>query len=392
MNPIRDFKYIAGKAFLTEIQISNGVKILVINCGSSSIKYKLYNFPASTLIVKGLIERVGEKKSGIKDHTQGIKVLIADILKKKAVESLEEISAIGHRVVHGAEVFRQPRLIDNKVIKNIKKCSGLAPLHNPANLAGIISCKKFFSKIPQVAVFDTAFHQSIPEHAYRYALQNKYYHKYKIRKYGFHGTSHQFVAQTAAKQLAKPLNKLKLITCHLGNGCSITAINKGQSVDTSMGFTPLEGLIMGTRCGDIDPAVILYIMKKENLSISAASDILNKKSGLLGVSGISNDFRAIKEGAKKGKSLAKLAYDMFIYRIKKYIGAYYFVLAGVDAICFTGGIGENNLDVLNSIKKDISTIIPKKVKVLTIPTDEELMIANLTYELITAKYEYKGLK
>lgn len=360
------------------------MKILVINCGSSSIKYKLYDFPRNVLIVKGLIEKIGENNC-CKNHTQGIKALIEDILKKRAVKDLKEISAIGHRVVHGGEAFRQPHSIDAKVIKKIKECSRLAPLHNPANLAGIAGCKKFFPKIPQIAVFDTAFHQSIPAHAYMYALPVKFYHKYKVRKYGFHGTSHQFVAQAAAKKIGKPLNKLKIITCHLGNGCSIAAIDNGRPVDTSMGFTPLEGLMMGTRSGDVDPAAIFHIMKKEKLSIARMDEILNKKSGLLGVSGVSNDFRAIIKAVERGNRGAKLAYEMFIYRIKKYIGAYYFVLGGADAVCFTGGIGENNKGIVDSIKKDILASAGKKVKILTVPTDEELMIADLTYELITAE-------
>jgi len=357
------------------------MKILVINCGSSSIKYKLYDFPADGLIAKGLIEKIGEPSSEVKNHTQGIKALVSDILKKKAVKSMEEISVVGHRVVHGAETFREPCLIDEKVIEKIKECAQLAPLHNPANLAGIISSKKILPKAAQVAVFDTAFHQTIPEHAFMYALPGEYYRKYKVRKYGFHGTSHQFVAQAAAKQLGRPISKLKLITCHLGNGCSITAVDKGKSVDTSMGFTPLEGLIMGTRCGDIDPAAVFYIMKKEKLSLSQMDEILNKKSGLLGVSGRSNAFRAIKKAAAEKDPSAKLAYEMFIYRIKKYIGAYNFILGGADAVCFTGGIGENSPKLIEAIKKDITAAAAQKTKVLVISTDEEMMIADLAYKL-----------
>ena len=360
-------------------------KVLVINCGSSSIKYKLYNFPSKTLLIKGIIERIGEKRSLVKNHHQGVKVLVADILKKRAVSGLNEISAIGHRVVHGGETFTQPHLIDQRVVKKIKECAQLAPLHNPVNLAGIIGCRKIFPQISQVAVFDTAFHQSIPEHAFMYPLPISYYKRYKIRKYGFHGTSHQFVAAQAAKVLRKPLNKLKLITCHLGNGCSLTAIDRGKSIDTSMGFTPLEGLMMGTRSGDIDVAAVFYLMKKEKLTISEMDEILNKKSGILGVSGLSNDFRTLKKAVKRKNRRATLAYDMFIYRLKKYIGAYYFILSRPDAVCITGGIGEHSSKLVNIIKRDVLKVCDGKTKVLIIPTDEEFMIANLTYELIKGR-------
>jgi len=361
------------------------MKILIVNCGSSSIKYKLYDFPSKSLLVKGVIERIGETKSQVQNHHQGIKVLVEDILNKGVVTNLNEISAIGHRVVHGGETFTQPHLIDAKVIKKIEECAQLAPLHNPVNLAGIIGCRKLFPRIPQVAVFDTAFHQTIPEYAFMYPLPIEYYKKYKIRKYGFHGTSHQFIATEAAKILKKPLNKLRLITCHLGNGCSVAAIDKGKSIDTSMGFTPLEGLMMGTRSGDVDIAAIFYLMKKENFSVSEMDNILNKKSGILGIFGSSNDFRALKKAAKAGNSRAKLAYEMFIYRLKKYIGAYYFILGRPDAICITGGIGEHSNQIDSITKKDILKIGDKKTKVLVIPTDEELMIANLTYELLKKK-------
>lgn len=358
------------------------MKTLVINCGSSSIKYKLYDFPSKTLLIKGIIERIGEKSSQVKNHHQGIKVLLADILKRKVVTGLDEISAIGHRVVHGGEAFTQPHLIDERIIRKIKECAQLAPLHNPVNLAGIMGCRTLFPDIPQVAVFDTAFHQSIAEHVFMYPIPITYYRKYKIRKYGFHGTSHQFVAQRAAEILKRPLNKLKLITCHLGNGCSLTAIDKGKSIDTSMGFTPLEGLMMGTRSGDIDVAAVFYLMKKEKLSVSEMDEVLNKKSGILGITGLSNDFRSLRKAVRKGNRRAKLAYDMFIYRLRKYIGAYYFILGRPDAICITGGIGEHSNRITNIIKKDVLKVCNGKTKVLVIPTDEELMIANLTYELI----------
>jgi acetate kinase len=367
---------------LNEKLLASKTKILTINCGSSSIKYKLYSFPGGELLNKGLIEKIGERASRVSNHTQGIKKVFDNLLKDKAISSLEEINAIGHRVVHGGETFREPHLIDKEVIRKIKECSKLAPLHNPANLEGIKACKKVLKDILQVAVFDTAFHHTIPEYAYMYALPTKYYKKYKIRRYGFHGTSHQFVARRASQIVKKPLSNLNLITCHLGNGCSITAIKKGKPIDTSMGFTPLEGLVMGTRCGDIDPAAVLYLMQKESFSVNQIDEILNKKSGLLGISGVSNDVRTIKKEVKRGNRLAKLALDVFVYRIIKYIGAYWFILGGADAICFTAGIGENNPDIISKIKKELYRVINKKTKVLTIPTDEELMIANLTYNLI----------
>lgn len=361
------------------------MKILVINCGSSSIKYKLYQFPKRELITKGLIERVGERGSSVKDHADGIKKLLHNLVKDNVISHLGQISAIGHRVVHGGEHFRKPIRINAKVIKKIRECSHLAPLHNPANLAGIMGCKKALPKIPHIAVFDTAFHQTIPEHAYMYPIPTRYYEKYGVRKYGFHGTSHQFVSNQAAKILKKPLNKLKLIVCHLGNGCSVTAVDRGKSIDTSMGFTPLEGLMMGSRCGDIDVAAVFYIMKKERLPIHKMSRILNKKSGFIGVSQISNDIRPIRKKAKKGNHLAKLALEMFIYRIKKYIGDYLLVLGGADAVCFTAGIGENCPDITNRIKRDIAKLTKNKTKTLIIRTDEELMIAHLTYQLSRKK-------
>jgi len=375
-----------------ESKKKSDTKVLVVNCGSSSIKYKLYGFPSKALLIKGVIERIGEKKSRVKNHCQGVEVLVADILKKRIVSDLSEISSIGHRVVHGGETFTQPRLIDQRVVKKIKECADLAPLHNPVNLAGISGCQKIFPDIPQVAVFDTAFHQSIPEQAFMYPLPISYYKRYKIRKYGFHGTSHQFVANQAAKVLGKPLDKLRLITCHLGNGCSLAAIDRGKSIDTSMGFTPLEGLMMGTRSGDVDVAAIFYLMKKEKLSISAMDDILNKKSGILGVFGLSNDFRVLSKSVKRGNRRAMLAYEMFVYRLKKYIGAYYFILGQPDAVCITGGIGEHSSKLVNIIKNDISKVYNGRTKVLIIPTDEELMIANLTYELVCSKLKGKVSK
>jgi acetate kinase len=348
------------------------MKILVINCGSSSIKYKLFQMPQERLVSKGLIEHIGEKGSKIGDHYTGLKIILGKI---------NSVNAIGHRVVHGAEKFRRPVLINNQVIRKIRQCCSIAPLHNPANLAGILACKKLLAGKKQVAVFDTAFHQTIPDYAYTYGLPYEYYKKFGIRKYGFHGTSHEYVAGEAARILKKPLEKLKIITCHLGNGCSITAVDKGKSIDTSMGFTPLEGLIMGTRCGDIDPALVTYIMRKAKISIPQIEDILNKTSGLKGISGASNDMRILESRAKSGNRRAKLAIDIFTYRIKKYIGAYSAIMNGLDVLVFTAGIGENQKRIRDKISKGIFSCLNKKPKVLVIPTDEELMIARQTYLL-----------
>ncbi|MFH0790778.1 MAG: acetate kinase [Candidatus Omnitrophota bacterium] len=349
------------------------MRILVINSGSSSIKYKLFLMPDRTLVSKGLIEHIGEKGSEIQDHYTGIGIIL---------EKINQIDAVGHRVVHGAEEFREPVLINDYVIRKIKQYGILAPLHNPANLTGILACKKLLPDVQQAAVFDTAFHQTIPDYAYMYGLPYQYYKKLGIRKYGFHGTSHSYVASEAAGCLKKPLKKLKIITCHLGNGCSITAIDKGRSIDTSMGFTPLEGLVMGTRCGDIDPALVTYIMQKEKLDIPQIDGILNKASGLRGISGISNDMRLLEKKAGTGSRRAKLAIDIFTYRIKKYIGAYTAVMSGCDALVFTAGIGENQAGVRKRICQGVFSHLKKKPKILVIPTDEELMIARQTYKLI----------
>jgi len=348
------------------------MKILVINCGSSSIKYKLFDMPKERQMQNGIIEHIGESGSKIQGHYTGIKL----ILKKIA-----SVSCVGHRVVHGAEKFQKPVLINNSVIKKIRECSAIAPLHNPANLAGILACKKLLPGVAQVAVFDTAFHQTLPAHAYIYGLAYKYYKRFGIRKYGFHGTSHEYVAGEAARILKRPLNKLKIITCHLGNGCSITAIDRGKAIDTSMGFTPLEGLVMGTRCGDIDPALVTYIMRKEHLGIQSIDELLNKASGLKGISGISNDMRILTRKAMTGNKRAKLAIDIFIYRIKKYIGAYTAIMNGVDALVFTAGIGENQGGVRKKICEGIFAHLKKRPKILVIPTNEELMIARQTYKI-----------
>ena len=360
--------------------------ILVINCGSSSAKYQLFDIKKYRSLAKGLIERIGTS-GHCKNHCDAIKVIVSKLTDKKTgvIKSTDDIDGIGHRVVHGGEEFKTSTLITAKVIASIAKYSELAPLHNPPSLSGINACLDILKGIPQVAVFDTSFHQTMSEKVFLYGLPYKYYKKYGIRKYGFHGTSHRWVAEEAAKELGKPRNLLKLITCHLGNGCSMTAVDKGKSIDTSMGFTPLEGLLMGTRSGDLDPAVVFYLMEKERLSPHRISDILNKESGLLGVSGISNDMRDLIKGSRvqgPGSRRAKLAIDMFIYRIEKYIGAYQASMKGLDAIIFTAGIGEHNPWLVNRIKKDLKSVVNKKVKFLVIPTNEELLIARDTYEII----------
>ena len=352
------------------------MKILIINSGSSSIKYKLFDMPKARLDSKGTIDHIGEKGSKFKDHYSGLKIIL---------DGIKLVEAVGHRVVHGAEKFKRPVIVDQDVIKGIKKCCEIAPLHNPANLSGILACQKLLPGIKQVAVFDTAFHQSLPEHAYIYGLPYEYYQKLGIRKYGFHGTSHEYVALQASRILKKPINKLKLITCHLGNGCSITAIDKGKSVDTSMGFTPLEGLVMGTRCGDTDPALVTHIMHMKKLDTKQMDRILNKESGLKGISGISNDMRLLEEKTAAGNRRAKLAVDIFVYRIRKYIGAYITVLCNLDALVFTAGIGENQAGIREKICRGLFNCLRAKPKVLVIPTNEELMIAQQAYKLIRRK-------
>lgn len=349
------------------------MKILVINSGSSSIKYKVFRMPEEQEVSRGLIEHIAEEGSKIKDHYCGLKAILGKI---------NSVCAVGHRVVHGKEKFQKPVLINAPVIKEIRKCSSIAPLHNPANLAGILACKKLLPGIKQTAVFDTAFHHTLPDYAYIYGLPYRYYKRYGIRKYGFHGSSHQYVANEAAGILKLPLNKLRIITCHLGNGCSIAAIYKGSSIDTSMGLTPLEGLVMGTRCGDIDPALVTYIMRKSRLDIDAIDNLLNKDSGLKGISGISNDMRLLEAKRLKKDRRAKLAIDIFIYRIKKYIGAYTAIMGGCDALVFTAGIGENQRAIRQKVCKGLFSHLKKKPRVLVIPTNEELMIARQTYKLV----------
>ena len=368
------------------------IKILVINSGSSSIKYRLFEVSTNSrkdahyvLLQKGLIERIGQKDSGVQNHREGLRLLLDDLVAggNAKLKSLNEISAVGHRVVHGGVTFNRPTLITDEVIAKIKECFELAPLHNPANFAGIEACKEMLPSVTQVAIFDTAFHQTLPEYAYIYGLPYEYYEKYNLRKFGFHGTSHQYVAHEAAKLLKKPLSRLKLITCHLGNGCSIAAIQYGKSIDTSMGFTPLEGLVMGTRCGDIDPASVIFLAEKEKISLEEIDKVLNYHSGLKGISGISNDIREIKKAAKAGHVRARLALEIFIYRIKKYIGSYIAALGGVDAIVFTAGIGENEKDIRAKVVNGLFGFLsPKKTKILVIETNEELMIAKQTFQLV----------
>lgn len=396
------------------------MKVLVLNSGSSSVKYQLIDMQDESVLAKGIVERIGiensvlehetyegkkiEIESDIPDHKTGIKNVIDVLLDEKygVLENIDNINAVGHRVVHGGEEFAESTLINEEVIHEIEKVSELAPLHNPHNLTGIKVCSKLLPDKPQVAVFDTAFHQTMPRRAYMYGLPYEFYKKYGIRRYGFHGTSHKYVAQRAADLIGKPIEDLKIITCHLGNGASVAAINSGKSVDTSMGLTPLEGLVMGTRCGDIDPAIIPFIMGKEDLSINEVDDIMNKESGLAGVSGISSDHRDVQAAAGNGNQRAKTALEIFDYRVTKYIGAYMTAMGGVDAIVFTAGIGEyqsktrasiiKNLSFLNihldenanKLKKEeveISTP-DSEVKVFIIPTNEELMIARDTMDHI----------
>lgn len=394
------------------------MKVLVINAGSSSIKYQLYQMPDATVLAKGVIEKIGEEASKlshcyndkthtidakVENHEEGMELILSMLVNKDVgvIESVSEIGAVGHRVVHGAEEFTGSVVIDEKVIASIEKFADLAPLHNPPNLTGIRAAQHKLPKAKQIACFDTAFHTTIPEVAYMYALPYELYEKYRIRRYGFHGTSHRYVARRAAALMGKGKYDVNLITCHLGNGCSITAVKNGKSVDTSMGLTPLEGVVMGTRTGDFDPAVLFYLADK-GYDTKMLNSLCNKKSGLLGISGLSNDMRNLSKLAEKGNKRAKLAIDIFCYRIRKYIGAYTAVLGMVDAVVFTGGIGENAVDVRQQIcsgldrigieidlNKNRSTVAKEgqistdssKVKVLVIPTNEEAAIANDTFQL-----------
>lgn len=386
------------------------VKIIAINAGSSSLKFQLFDMPSETVITKGLVERIGindsiftitvngEKKSettDIPDHSVAVRLLLEKLTNYGIIESLEEIDGIGHRVVHGGEAFNDSVVITDEVIKKLEELSELAPLHNPANITGIRAFKEVLPNVPAVAVFDTAFHQTMPKSSYLYSLPYEYYEKYGIRKYGFHGTSHKYVSQRAAEILERPLDQLRLITCHLGNGASIAAVQGGKSIDTSMGFTPLAGVTMGTRSGDVDPALIPYIMEKTNKTAEEVIDIFNKQSGMLALSGFSSDLRDIEEEAEKGNERAQLALEVFASRIHKYIGSYAARMYGVDAIIFTAGIGENSPLIrqmvlrglefmgvyfdpsLNQVRgKEVFISYPHSpVKVLIIPTNEEVMIA-----------------
>lgn len=398
------------------------MKVLVINCGSSSLKYQLINMETEESLAQGLVERIGiegsiltQKVPGkdkyiiqvpMKDHKDAIQHVL-DALVDKAhgvIASMDEISAVGHRVVHGGEKYAESVVIDDKVMESLEECVKLAPLHNPANIIGINACKSLMPNTPMVAVFDTAFHQTMPEQAYIYALPYELYENNGIRKYGFHGTSHRYVSAECAKMLGKDIKDVKIITCHLGNGASLAAIKDGHCVDTSMGFTPLEGIAMGTRCGNIDPAIVTYLMKECNMSAADVDNLMNKKSGVLGISGVSSDFRDVEEAAEKGNKRAILALDVYTYRVRQMIGSYAAAMGGVDAIVFTAGLGENGIGTRVDICKGLeflgveideaknnvrgkATEISKdgsKVKVFVIPTNEELVIARDT-KVLTSK-------
>ena len=397
------------------------MKVLVINCGSSSLKYQLIDMVNEEALAQGLVERIGIEgsvltqkvegkdkyivKEEMKDHKDAIRLVLEALVDENngVIKSMDEISAVGHRVVHGGEKYKESVVINDEVKANIEECFKLAPLHNPANMIGIKACEELMPNTPMVAVFDTAFHGTMPEDAYLYALPYELYEKHGIRKYGFHGTSHKYVSQTCAEVMGRDIKDLKIITCHLGNGASLCAVKNGVSVDTSMGFTPLEGVAMGTRCGNIDPAIVTFLMKEEGLSVDEVNDLLNKKSGVLGISGISSDFRDIEDAAfNKGNRRAQLALRIFEYKIRTTIGAYAAAMGGVDAIVFTAGVGENGpetrekclegLEFLGvEIDKEANNVRGKireiskagcNVKAFVIPTNEELVIARDTLELI----------
>ncbi|TFH36120.1 MAG: acetate kinase [Bacteroidia bacterium] len=398
--------------------------ILVLNCGSSSIKYKVFEMSnGAEVLAKGLVERIGltdgiitYKSAGkspykeivdIPDHTIGIDLVIKALTNREhgVINDITDIKAVGHRVTHGGENFTESVLISSNVKRDIEACGELAPLHNPANLKGILSVEKLIPGVPMVAVFDTSFHQTMPDFAYMYAIPYEYYEKYKIRKYGFHGTSHKFVANKAARLVGKDIKELKIITCHLGNGASITAIDKGLSVDTSMGFTPVDGLIMGTRTGEIDPGVLIYIADKEHLNVQGVSNMINKKSGVMGITNLSSDMRDLELAAQDGNERAILALNMYAYKVKKFIGAYIAAINGCDLLVFTGGIGENDFNLrklicsgmeslgllfdeeANDNKKGIDFVISKpesRIKVMIVTTDEEVVIASDTKTLVSS--------
>jgi acetate kinase len=396
--------------------------ILVLNCGSSSIKYQLFKMSdGCNMLAKGLLERIGLNESilthkptggdpyklitDIPDHTTGINMVMEVLCDPDhgVISNVNEIKAVGHRVVNGGENYKESVLIDNDVKKVIETCIELAPLHNPANLKGILSVEKLIPGVPQVAVFDTSFHQTMPDYAYMYAIPYEYYDKYKIRKYGYHGTSHKFVASKAARLFGKDMENLKIITCHLGNGASITAVRNGKSVDTSMGFTPVDGLIMGTRTGEVDPGVLVYIADKEHLNVTGVNNMINKKSGVFGISQISSDMRDLETAAAAGNNKAILALNMYAYKAKKFIGSYIATLNGVDLLVFTGGIGENDYNMRKMICTDMENlgilfdqevnhgakgqdlVISKpesKVTVMVVTTDEEFVIASDTRYIV----------
>ncbi len=396
------------------------MKILVINAGSSSLKYQLINMDDKSVMAKGLCERIGidgkntfkptggtpvELTAPLKDHSDAIKSVIGALINPEygVISSMSEIDAVGHRVVHGGEMFSKSVIIDDEVMDAVEKCIPLAPLHNPANIIGINACKEVMPGVPQVGVFDTAFHQTMPEVEYMYGLPYELYEEYKIRRYGFHGTSHNYVSGKAAEFLGKDISELKIICCHLGNGSSITAVDGGKSVATTMGLTPLDGVIMGTRCGSIDPAIITFLMGK-GMTAQEVDTLINKKSGVQGISGVSSDFRDLAAAAAEGNKRAALAVDMFSYDVKKYIGSYAAVMGGVDAVVFTAGVGENDSDVRKKVTDGLEFLGIKidedknntrgtvditaedgKVKVLVIPTDEELMIALETQKLTSSE-------
>lgn len=400
------------------------MKILALNCGSSSIKYKLFEMESKEIIAQGGIEKIGMKGSFLKitlpdgqkvmlegeilEHRAGIEYILGVLLSEKygCIKSLNEIDAVGHRVVHGGERFNESVLITDEVIQKLNECIELAPLHNPPNLKGIYAIQELMPDTPQVSVFDTAFHQTMPDYAYMYGLPYSLYEKYGIRRYGFHGTSHRYVSKRACEFLGVPYESQRIITAHIGNGGSVTAIKDGKSVDTSMGMTPVEGLIMGTRSGDVDPGAISYIMEKEHMGTQAISTLLNKFSGVLGISGVSSDMREIEAGIKNGNKRAMLAMETYNYRIKKYVGSYIAALGGVDILVFTGGVGENQAitreyvcknmefmgleldEELNNSVRAQEVVISKpssRVKVVIIPTDEELTIAQDTLDILSKK-------
>ena len=397
------------------------MKVLVLNCGSSSIKYKLYDMTTKEVMAQGGIEKLGLPDSFLKftladgskkvieknmpEHTVGVELILEVLTNAEygCIKSLEEIDAVGHRLVHGGEKFNTSVVITPEVIKQMEACTELAPLHNPANLKGVAAITKILPNVPQVGVFDTAFHQTMPAHAYMYALPYEYYEKYGVRRYGFHGTSHRYVSRRACEFLGLDYENTKVITAHIGGGGSITAVKNGKSIDTSMGLTPVEGLVMGTRCGDVDLGAITFLMEKEGLDAAGVNAVINKKSGVMGVSGVSSDMRDIEAAIAEGNERAKLALDMFEYRLLKYIGAYTAALNGVDVLVFTGGIGENQMQTRDFICRGLEYLGVKynaelnaksrgeeieistpdsKVRVVVIPTDEELTIASDTMALI----------